>query len=114
MRDSRVLHHLGVEAVTMGTRLEDYPGEDYRLAWFQLRHAWKGRPHLHVEIVADAFFVVEGAVLPPDFCCFLSHAAVDLQVLLRYVSWGRFLGTITISNSYRPFIDLTIENIGEN
>lgn len=53
LHETRVLHHLFVDAIPVGARLEHDVREQDRLAGFGLNSARERQPHFHVQIVAD-------------------------------------------------------------
>jgi hypothetical protein len=62
---------------------------------FRKRYAY-----LRCEIVADALFVVEGAVLAPDLRRLLRETSIRFQVFL----WNGQNISIDISHEHRPFL----------
>src|SRR5882672_2379196 len=54
------IHHLRVDAITMRARLEHDPRERHRLAGLELDASRERHAHLHVQVVADTFPVLEG------------------------------------------------------
>src|SRR5512144_2398126 len=60
---TRVLHHLRVDPISVSARLVDDPGEDDRLARLGLRQA--GKAPARFQVIPYGFDVVEGAVLAP-------------------------------------------------
>lgn len=98
--DTRIFHHFRVDAVAVGARLEQDVREDHRLAGFGLGVFCKRYAHLRCEIVADALFVVESAVLAPDLRRLLREASIRLQVFL----WNGQNVSIDISHEHRPFL----------
>src|SRR5256885_1178235 len=81
-RDARILHHLGIDAVAMRTRLVDDPGEYHRLARLCLGQARERNSERDLEIVAGTLSVFERAMVAPDWSCLFGHATVGLQILL--------------------------------
>src|SRR5262245_7291720 len=82
-RQARVLHDPGVDAVAVRPRLEDDPREDHRLARLDLDGARERDAHLYIEVVADAFAVLDRAVIAPDATGLLRDLPVGRDVLLR-------------------------------
>src|SRR5687767_9907492 len=72
------LHYLCIDAIAMSPRLEYDVREHHRLAGFQLHHSRKRRSPLRLEVVTDAFLVVERAVLSPQSLSHPSHAEIGL------------------------------------
>ncbi|CUS38712.1 conserved hypothetical protein [Candidatus Nitrospira nitrificans] len=99
LMDTRVFHHFGVDAVAVGTRREQDVREDHCLAGFGLGVFCKRYAHLRCEIVADALFVVEGAVLAPDLRRLLRETSIRFQVF----PWNGQDVSIDISHEHRPF-----------
>src|SRR5688572_16636515 len=73
--DSLVLHHFGVYPIAVRPRLEHDVREDHRLTGLELGQLGKLDAPFIVEIVANAFLVIERAVLPPNFPRLRRHAA---------------------------------------
>src|SRR6476619_1142145 len=78
---SRVLHHFRVDAIAIGLRLVDDPGEDDRLPTPELRQFRETPPRL--ELVSHGLEIFERAVLAPDLPGLLRDPAVGGQFLLR-------------------------------
>src|SRR5438094_1914540 len=83
LRQTRISHHLCVNAITVHTRLEHDVGEQYRLAGLGFDSARKRHSHFDVQIVPGTLTEFERAVLSPDFASLLRPAAIVVQVLLR-------------------------------
>src|SRR5436309_9725440 len=81
LREPRILHDLRVDAVAVGARLVCDPGEDHGLALLELDAARERRPLARLDVVGDAFAILERAALPPDLAGLLRHAAVVLGIL---------------------------------
>ena len=75
---ARALH-----AVSLRAGLEHDPGENHGFAAFELQLAREGDAPFHLEVVADAFPVLEGTVLLPDHGRQSGQTAVGLQILFR-------------------------------
>src|ERR1044072_531553 len=81
---TRGFHHFSVDAVAMCAGLEHDPGEDHRLAGFQL-DALRERGELAwFHVVGHTLAKFNGAMLEPDFSRLLSHAGVGPQIFLWY------------------------------
>src|SRR6185437_14917255 len=72
-----------VHAVAVGAGLVHDPREADRLTALHLGQPRKGDPHPDLQVVAYAFPVLQGAVLPPDSPGPLRDAAIGLHVALR-------------------------------
>src|SRR5687768_17647130 len=68
----------------MGARLVDDVGEHHRLAGLGLGELGERQAHLHLEVVAHAFAVVERAVILPDHGGTSRHLLVDRDLPLRH------------------------------
>src|SRR5438093_8863684 len=66
----------------MGPRLEHNPREHHGFPGLGLDASRERHPPLRLEVVADRFPVLEGAVIPPNLPGLLRDAAVVLDVFL--------------------------------
>ena len=103
LRQTRISHHLCVNAITVRTRLEHNVGEQYRLAGLGFDSARKRLSHFDVQIVAGTLAEFERAVLSPDFAGFLRPAAIVVHVLL----WKRDDNSINIMSHGYSLVALT-------
>ena len=103
LRQTRISHHLCVNAITVFTRLEHDVGEQYRLAGLGFDSARKRLSHFDVQIVAGALAEFECAVFSPDFASLLRPAAIVVQVLLQ----KRDDKSINIMSHGYPLVALT-------
>ena len=103
LRQTRISHHLCVNAITVRTRLEHNVGEQYRLAGLGFDSARKRLSHFDVQIVAGTLSEFERAVLSPDFAGFLRPAAIVVHVLL----WKRDDNSINIMSHGYSLVALT-------
>jgi len=70
------------------------------LAGLELGQARERQPHLHPEVIADAFPELEGAVVPPHGSRLLRHAAVGRDVLL----WDGNDKSVDVSYVNPPYV----------
>ncbi len=78
-----IAHHFLVDAVAVLARFEDNEREHDSLPGLELQEFLKGDSKGVFQIIAEALFVIERAVLHPCFFAQLGHLAVQLHVLLR-------------------------------
>src|SRR5437867_13336307 len=81
LRQTRISHHLCVNAITVHTRLEHDVGEQYRLAGLGFDSARTRHSHFDVQIVPCTLTESERAVLSPAFATLLRPAAIVALVL---------------------------------
>ena len=80
---TRVRHDLGVDFVAMFARLEDDPCKDHRLVKFTFNDTRERHLILYIQVIANAFPILEGAVFPPDLARLLCDFAVAIDLVLR-------------------------------
>src|SRR5438552_3462285 len=68
---ARVRHDSSVDAIALLARLVNDPRKDDRLVWLELDGLRERRDLARLNVVADAFDVLERAILPPDLAGFL-------------------------------------------
>ena len=81
---TRVFHHLGVDAISVRSRFEDDEREENCFARFDLHQEWERHAELHFKIVTNALLVVKRAVISPYLAGRFSHADVYSNIFLRY------------------------------
>ena len=77
----RVGHHLLVDAVAIAAVLVDDPREDHDLAVLQLHRLRERGDLARLHVIADAFGVLQRAVLQPDLAGLARQLLVGIQVL---------------------------------
>src|SRR5437763_13473146 len=82
LREPRVLHHFGIDAIAMRTRFIRDPREDDCLAGLELDAARERCPLAKLDVVGDVLAEIESAVIAPNPARLFGHAAVSLELVL--------------------------------
>src|SRR5262249_53332485 len=82
--EARILHHLGVDAIAIPSRLVDDPGEDDGFTALELDAPRKRRELAERGVVTHPLLVIECAVFLPDLARLLRKAPICGQVFHRH------------------------------
>src|SRR5207249_3897295 len=78
------VHHLGVDAVTVLSRVVDDPRERDDLVILELHALRKRRELARLHVIGDAFPVLKRAVFHPQLACLLCDAAIGVEITNRH------------------------------
>ncbi len=93
----------------MRARFVNNVGEHHRFARLGFYSARERRSHLHIQVVADAFLVIERAVFLPNFARLLRHAGVEGDAFLRN---GQEIPIYVVSHKLESLVESLIVKAG--
>src|SRR3546814_929992 len=91
--EARVGHHLLVDAIALRARLVDDPCKHHDLAGLELDALRERGVLARLDIVGNAFDVLQRAMLFPDLPCLAGQVAVGDKILL----WNRDYETVDVT-----------------